>query len=123
MPAVQVDIHAEMAPSRRKDFVSEYQKRTKGYPLPKGNGEPYYIWPSTVNKYGWQLRIYVNRASPEPPVIQSFFTDHGKWYARKQYYRINHSQLVLQLLECGFVLGDVQNHARIRKFMRKRFPV
>ena len=55
------------------------------------------------------------------PPIQGLYTDQGKW---KDKYRINHSNLVMQLFECGFVLGDNSaNQERIEAFMRRRFPV
>ena len=53
--------------------------------------------------------------------IQDLYADQGKW---KDKYRINHSNLVMQLFECGFVLGDNSaNQERIEVFMRRRFPV
>lgn len=53
--------------------------------------------------------------------IQDLYTDQGNW---KNKYRINHSNLVMQLFECGFVLGDnLTNQERIEAFMRRRFPV
>lgn len=124
MPATRPEIHAEMHPNRQASFESEYAKATKQYPLPPvSNRQPYYIWRPDVNKYGWQLRIYFARTDPEPPIIRRLYTDFGKWYGKQNRYRINHSQLVLQLFECGFVLGDTQDPRRIETFMRQRFPV
>ena len=73
----------------------------------------------------WQsLNCSVRRASrvpPEPPPIQGLYTDNNKW---REGYRINHSNLVMQLFECGFVLGsNAQHGTRITEFMRRQFPV
>jgi len=59
--------------------------------------------------------------APEPPPIQGLYTDTDKWRAG---YRINHSNLVMQLFECGFVLGmNNTNGRRIQQFMSQKFPV
>lgn len=121
-PETKTEIHAELHPKARAAFDAEYAAATNGYPLPnKSDHEPYYVWRSGVNKYGRQLRIYFIRTPPEPPPIQGLYTDRNKW---RDGYRINHSNLVMQLFECGFVLGvNNQNGARINAFMRRRFPV
>ena len=89
----------------------------------RSDSQPYYVWRPDVNKFGRQLRIYFARVMPEPPVIRKLYTDYGKWYARRGHWRINHSDLVMQLFECGFVLGAKQDPKRIERFMRRRFPV
>lgn len=122
-PDANVEIHAELPVGHREAFEKEYAAATNGHPLPDGKTEPYYIWPKGTNKYGRELRIYFVRVPPEPPPIQTLYTDHGKWYAKRQQYRINHSMLVMQLLGCGFVLGKDQDADRIEEFMSRRFPV
>ena len=124
-PESMAEIHAELHPRQRAKFEAEYEDATNGYPLPERSDEhPYYVWRPDVNKYGRQLRIYFARVPPEPPPIQRLYTDYGKWYAKSSLYRINHSNLVMQLCECGFVLGmNNNNGARIEEFMRRRFPV
>ena len=120
-PETKTDIHAELHPNAQGDFNAEYAAATDGYPLPpESDRAPYYIWHPNVNKFGRQLRIYFLRVPPEPPPIQSLYTDKNKWRGG---YRINHSNLVMQLFECGFVLGSDQNGDRIEDFMRCRFPV
>ena len=125
VPAAKTEIHAELPAKHRAGFEAEYAAATNGYPLPNvDNRVPYYIWPEGTNKQGRELRIYFARVPPEPPPIKRLYTDCGKWYARQDRYRINHSNLVMQLFECGFVLGmNDRNANRIRKFMRRRFPV
>lgn len=119
------EIHAEVPFPKRKDFEQEYAVATKNYPIPASTKKaPYYVWPKGTNKQAKQLRIYFARVAPEPPPIRRLYTDHGKWHGMSSKYRINHSNLVMQLFECGFVLGDnSRNAARIARFMRRRFPV
>ena len=120
---VGAEIHAELPQRHQDQFEAEYAIYTDNFPLPPVARHPYYIWPEDTNKYGRQLRIYLKRVPEEPPVIQTLYSDHGKWYARSEHYRINHSNLVMQLFECGFVLGDHQDEARIADYMARRFPV
>lgn len=123
-PATQTEIHAELPAKQQQAFEAEYAEATGDHPLPTAGSQrsqPYYVWPAGTNKQGRQLRIYFVRVSPEPPPIQGLYTDNNKW---KNKYRVNHSNLVMQLFECGFVLGDNSaNQARIEEFMRRRFPV
>ena len=122
---IETEIHAELPHGHREEFEAEYKDATKDYPLPRASKKvPYYVWPAGANKYGRELRIYFKRVPPEPTPIRNLYTDFGKWYARKGCYRINHSNLVMQLFECGFVLGmNKDNQRRIKRFMRHRFPV
>lgn len=125
-PETNVEFHAELHPNVKLNFEADYHAATDGYPLPvptSSSRGPYYVWDPDVNKYGRQLRIYFERVPPEPPSIRQLYTDFGKWFARKNCYRINHSKLVMQLFECGFVLGSSQDEQRITQFMRRRFPV
>ena len=123
-PEVQTEIHAEMPARHQASFEREYRATTGLNPPPLVGRHPYYVWSPDTNKYGRELRIYFARVPPEPPPIRTLYTDYGKWYARSKRYRINHSNLVMQLFECGFVLGfNTTNQARIERFMKKRFPV
>ena len=125
MVETHTEIHAELPTRHQVQFETEYTRITRGFPLPPRSQEgPYYVWPEGTNKYGRELRIYFARVPPEPPPIQNLYTDHGRWYARSDRYRVNHSNLVMQLFECGFVLGlNADNQERIAEFMRERFPV
>lgn len=123
-PETGAEIHAELHPNAQANFEAEYAAATDSYPLPlRSDEQPYYVWRPDVNKYGRQLRIYFARKDPEPPVIRRLYTDFGKWYGKQNRYRINHSNLVMQLFKCGFVLGANQDPERINDFMRRRFPV
>lgn len=124
-PAANTEIHAELPARHRTKFEEEYAAATNNSPLPNDNNQrSYYIWPDEANKYGRELRIYFTPVPPVPQPVQDLFTDHGKWYARKNHYRINHSKLVMQLFECGFVLGMNRDKAeRVAEFMRRKFPV
>ena len=123
-PLVETDIHAELPHRHRLRFEQEYDAATGGFPLPQnGRRYPYYVWPEGTNKRGRQLRIYLNKVAPAPPPINDLITDFGVWHARKNKSRINHSKLVMQLFECGFVLGNIQDVDRIERFMSEQFPV
>ena len=123
-PEVRTEIHAELHPNVVADFRQQYRELTGGVALPTAtNVEPFYVWPEGVNKYGRQLRIYFRNVAPVPPVMERLYTDQGKWYARRESYRVNHSKLVAQLFECGFLLGaNAGNEERIARFMARRFP-
>lgn len=124
-PDVRAELHAELPERHRAQFETEYAEATREHPLPtEQRGGSYYVWGDDTNKFGRELRIYFVRVAPEPPLIRGLYTDHGKWHGRSDRYRINHSDLVMQLFECGFVLGDNSaNQDRIDEFMRRRFPV
>lgn len=121
-PETRTEIHAEIPYDHRARFEQEYHDATEGYPLPQNGGrEPYYVWPMGTDKRGRELRIYFMRMPPEPPPIERLYTDNDQW---RDGFRINHSNLVMQLFECGFVLGmNNENGDRIEEFMRMRFPV
>ena len=124
VPETMTEIHAELPARHRAAFEREYAAASNNYPLPEADQQPYYVWPEGTNKQGRELRIYFARVPPEPPPIHRLYTDYGKWFARLNRYRINHSNLVMQLVECGFVLGmNNENSDRIAEFMRLRFPV
>ena len=123
-PEVETEIHAELPERYREQFEAEYLEAT-GESVPiSSERNPYYVWPPGTNKQGRELRIYFKRVSPEPPPIRNLYTDQGKWYAKRESWRINHSNLVMQLFECGFLLGkNSENGERIREYMEIRFPV
>ena len=123
-PRMETEIHAELPNRHRVSFEEEYNRATNLKPPEASRKGPYYVWPEGTNKYGRELRIYFNRIPPEPPLIKNLIADHGKWYSRSEQYRINHSRLVMQLFECGYLLGDNSKmQQRIKDFMQKRFPV
>ena len=123
-PEVQTEIHAEVTSNKAEEFMRQYDELTGGADLPASNRTgPFYVWLEGTNKYGVELRIYFRNVAPVPPVMERLYTDQGKWYARRESYRVNHSNLVLQLFECGFLLGvNDNNEERIREFMAQRFP-
>lgn len=121
----KTEIHAEIPARYRDDFEAEYAHATDNFPLPPGgNQHPHYAWPQGTNKRGRQLRIYFALFPPQPPLIQDLNPVYGQWIGQHNLYRINHTNLVMQLFECGFVLGkNQQNAERIAHFMRRKFPV
>ena len=119
-PEVETEIHAEIPNHRKDNFERMYHGKT-GCNLSQYNGkdEPYYVWKPGTNKLGMELRIYFKLVDPVPPAIQNFRKDNTN-PAKRGKYRINHSNLVEQLFECGFLLGDNSaNEARIDARMSK----
>ena len=123
MPQTRTEIRAELPERHQLKFEDEYKTATGTNPPVKSQKGPYYVWPNNMNKHGKELRIYFKRVPPVPPSIRNLYTDQGKWYIRKNLLHINHSALVMQLFECGFLLGsNEKNVKRIEQFMKKRFP-
>lgn len=120
-PEVQTEIHAEIPKRYQSQFEQEYCTIT-GLDLPNSTGRyPYYVWPEGTNKQGRELRIYFNPIPPIPPEIEELRSG-GEWYARGGRYRINHTNLVLQLFACGFTLGfNAKNSERITEMMNSKF--
>lgn len=123
-PVVELEIHAEMPERKFAEFGERYHRLTRGYSLPaRSKGGPLYVWSPETNKQGIQLRAYFKDVAPTPPLVEKLVTDQGKWFAQRGKYRINHSNLVYQLFECGFVLGqNTEDHLRVELFMKNRFP-
>ena len=124
-PKTRMRLEAEVPPKAQEKFEKEYAAKTENHPLPPSSSTPpYCVLQPGVDKHGRELRIYFDPiAGEEPPqLVKDLCTDKGKWSSD---YRINHSNLVMQLCECGFVLGPndkKENGDRIEKFMAKRFP-
>lgn len=122
-PAANTEIHAEIPLRYRDDFETNYARATGNFELPPDtNQHPYYVWPEETDKRGRQLRIYFTAVSPQPPLIPDLNPVYGQWFAQQYRYRINHTNLVMQLFKCGFVLGMNNNAERIACFMRQQFP-
>ena len=119
----RIEIHAEIPFRYRDEFEAEYAGATNNFPLPRHDSQhSYYVWPESTNKRGRQLRIYFALFSPQPPLIKDLNPNCGQWFGQNL-YRINHTNLVMQLFECGFVLGNNQDAERIAHFMRQKFPM
>lgn len=121
-PRTDPEFHAEMKVQHCGRFEEEYLQATRGFspPVPKSSA-PYLILPATSNKQGIQLRVYFNEAPPVPSVVADLITDRGKWHGRPDDARINHSNLMFQLFECGFLLGQNHDRVRINRMIGERF--
>ena len=118
------EIHAEVPARYRTAFEEEYAEATSNFGLPSNdNRSPYYVLSEEKYKYGRELRIYFALFPPLPPLIRDFNPVCGQWHERPDLYRINHTNLVMQLFECGFVLGRDQDAERVANFMKQKFPV
>lgn len=118
------EIHAEIPTRYRDDFETNYACATNNFALPvETDQHPYYVWPAWTRKRGTQLRVYFTAVSPQPPFILTLNPKYGQWFSQNSRYRINHTNLVMQLFKCGFVLGRNNNNSdRIAHFMQQKFP-
>lgn len=122
-PDVLTEIHVEILSKDRDKFELDYRRRTNGFGLPAPRRTPYYIWPHGTNKRGMEMRIYFRELPHAPEVVKRLVADIGKW--KQDRARINHTNLVKQLFECGFVVGDntsPSQMSRIDSYMREKFP-
>lgn len=123
-PDCMVDIHAEMPHDFASDFEHEYNRLTNGSELPEPSSRgPYFIWEPGTNKFGLELRFYFIKIGEVPTELEELYINLSPrtWARRKNYIRVNHTNLVYQLFECGFQIGDEQNRFRIDQFMERRF--
>ena len=120
-PEVGTEIHAEVPKRHQSRFENEYRTIT-GLDLPNTGRYPYYVWPEGTNKRGRELRVYFNPITPIPSQVEDLRSS-SKWFARENRYRINHTNLVMQLFGCGFILGlNSENNERITKMIASKFP-
>ncbi len=110
-PKVETEIHAEIPHQLQGKFEREYFECTKINVPNVTNKEPYYVLPKTSDKRGRELRIYFIPIEPIPLQINKQMSK-STWYGTKNKKRINHTNLVMQLFECGFILG-LQDYKRI----------
>lgn len=121
-PAANTEIHAELPKRHQQRFEDEYRLATHLEVPTNTEEEPYYVWPEGTDKYGRELRIYFTPVQPIPQCVENL-RSKSKWFAKREQHRINHSNLVMQLFQCGFVLGsNSHNQDRISEFMRRVFP-
>ena len=120
---VETKIDAEMPAEHADKFISEYERITGQKPPQPKKGGAFYIWKPGTNKYGKELRIYFKDIDTAPPIFKEIQTDKDQW-SGKGVCRINHTKLVYQLFECGFLLGKMSDYGpdRIEEYMKKRFP-
>ena len=96
-------IHAEIHPSKEKEFREHYFKLTKEPILLTGKASPFYVWDDDVNKYGKQLRVYFDGSiGSTPKAPNPFRITKGR---KAGGLRINGNEFVFNLFQVGFVLG------------------
>lgn len=124
-PKVNTVIHAEMRPDRCTEFEGMYSAATNGYPLPARGQSPYILLKKNANKQGIQLRIYLDKLQSVPISVAGMCTDERPQASGIPRARINGYNIVEQILECGFVLGENNPpsiQTRIQSTMRNKFP-
>lgn len=109
-PIRGTDIHAEIHPSKEKEFREKYFELTREPILLPGDSTPFYVWKENVNKYGKQLRVYFNgNAETLPETLELFRITNGRTEGG---LRINSNEFVLNLFSIGFLLGRNVNCLR-----------
>jgi len=110
-PARHCKLDAEMHSRSRQGFESRYI--TLSGETPQSDDRNYYILHDDADKWGVELRIYFDGNKPSlPQPIQPMAVSsrpggvHG--------LRINNNDLIWDLIEYGFLLGDTQDDGRIR---------
>ncbi len=108
---VEIPINAQMR------FAADYSRLTGGIPLPLiTNTRPYYIWPAGADKWGIEVRMYFNSNNNLPLPLFNVL-EPSKIQTRPGYdmwdRRVSRKKNIYPLIEAGFVIGSVQNLARI----------
>lgn len=113
-PERQCKLDAEMHAKSRHRFESRYISLSGETPQP--DDQNYYILHDDADKWGVELRIYFNAdKSCLPQAIQSMVVSPrpgGRYNTR-----INNNELIWDLIEHGFLLGDGQDIERIKNYV------
>lgn len=104
-PVRNAEIHAEMKPDKKAEFIDNYRQWTGEPLLLPGDKAPFYVWPPGTNKYGAQLRVYFRGTQGEHPANADgrFSVRSGRTPERT--LRINNGDFVRDLFKAGFVIG------------------
>lgn len=123
-PEVDTVIHAEMKREKCDEFEIIYGAATNHYPLPQRGQSPYILLHPQADKYGIQLRIYHELLPNAPQVVRDECRIIRRRTSGIHRARINGYNIVKQILECGFVLGENNPpsiQARIQNTMGGKF--
>lgn len=100
-------IEAESKDSARIRFETRYLAASNNYPLPNDTTQhPYYVWPHGTNKWSYQLRLYYRSDANVPDALTSISKNHRRPGYEDTNKRIDDTDLIFQLIQRGFVIGD-----------------
>lgn len=121
-PARKTEIHVELHPKKEIEFRAEYQQLT-GHPLLlSGEKAPFYIWKSSVNKWGTQRRVYFfgeKESMPKTPDMFEVRTGRSK---KSGHWRINSKDFLKIMFKNGFFIGNnTENSKSIKAKIPGRF--
>ena len=113
-PASRCKLDAEMHHRSQSRFEEDYEARSGIKPSPPDN-QNYYVLHSEADKWGVELRVYFfsTQGGSIPVAIQPMVVSSRPGSLQNR--RINNNTLIWDLIEYGFLLGDIQNEARIRR--------
>ena len=97
------------------NYAPTYLAKT-GLPLPTTGSDAVYILPDDANKWSRETRLYFTCAdkSALPAIIAGLETGGGRHGYGKWNQRLNSNDIIDELFDCGFVIGEPQNEASIR---------
>lgn len=117
-PTRNVKLDIETHPRKRESIESKYLELT-GEELQEDNVN-YYVWEEDTNKWGGELRIYFNGDLEYMPIyLRNIRVTSRPGYGYEN--RINNKDLVWDLIEYGFRIGNGQNHGPIRSHVPEGF--
>lgn len=96
----EIFIEAEGKPSRIKNFVREYNEKYNESLLLTDDG--LIILQDDANKWGLELRLYLNDASGIPNEVK---VTKNTVYRSEYKYRINDKAIIMALFEYGYRIG------------------
>lgn len=97
----EVFIEAEARPDRMRNFIDEYNI-SYGESL-SINDEGIILLQQDADKWGLELRLYINSCPPQP--IMEFGFIRNRAYRNEYAYRLNDNKIINHLFECGYRIG------------------
>lgn len=96
-----VFIEAEAKPGRMDGFISQYNRSYS--PSISLRSDGIIVLQEDANKWGLELRVYLNSKLGAPSGIR---ITHNDAYRGDYSYRINDNDLVMELFDKGYVIGQ-----------------
>ncbi len=116
-PVRQTRLDAEMLEKDRARFEDQYYQLT-GIRLTPNENSCYRLH-DNADKWGIELRIYFVTADNVPESLREMIVSSIS--GSKYNARINRNEFFWNLVNFGFLLGDMQDETRIRERVPKKF--
>lgn len=114
-PARHTTLELEIPAESIIRYRSIYEAHTRDKAFPKRTKHVYVI-PKGGNKWGREMRIYFNadNTASVPPQLTALASKSNRPGYEQYNRRVNNNELIDRLIEDGFILGSIQDPARIR---------